>query len=91
MLSLVSIVFVLLSASALGQAAEASSSDAFAAPFFYQGHDLSSLKFLEETGTVYKDSARNNQTRPAEDILGDGKMNSVRLRYDTKSQIPPKP
>jgi hypothetical protein len=49
-------------------------------PFFYKGHDLSSLKMLEEGGCIYKDTARNNQTRPAEDILGDGGMNSVRLR-----------
>ncbi|PSS20070.1 glycoside hydrolase family 53 protein [Amorphotheca resinae ATCC 22711] len=49
-------------------------------PFFYKGHDLSSLKMLEEGGYVYKDTARNNQTRAAEDILGDGGMNSVRLR-----------
>jgi arabinogalactan endo-1,4-beta-galactosidase len=39
------------------------------------------LKLLEETGTTYKDTARNNRTRPAEDILGDALMNSVRLRY----------
>ena len=49
-------------------------------PFFYKGHDLSSLKILEESGTVYKDTARNNATRPVEDILGDGGMNTVRLR-----------
>jgi arabinogalactan endo-1,4-beta-galactosidase len=35
---------------------------------------------LEEGDCIYKDTARNNQTRPAEDILGDGGMNSVRLR-----------
>ena len=50
------------------------------APYFYQGHDLSSLKMLVETGSIYKDTARQNETRPAEDILGDGGMNSVRLR-----------
>lgn len=49
--------------------------------FFYQGHDLSSLQLLEETGSIYKDSARQNATRPAEAILGDGGMNTVRLRY----------
>jgi arabinogalactan endo-1,4-beta-galactosidase len=51
-----------------------------AEPFFFKGHDLSSLKYLEDTGTSYKDTARGNQTRLAEDILGDGGMNSVRLR-----------
>lgn len=50
------------------------------APFFYKGHDLSSLLTLEEGGAIYKDTARNNQTRPAEAILGDGGMNTVRLR-----------
>lgn len=35
---------------------------------------------LEEGDCIYKDTARNNQTRPAKDILGDGGMNSVRLR-----------
>jgi arabinogalactan endo-1,4-beta-galactosidase len=51
-----------------------------AEPFFFKGHDLSSLKYLEETGTSYKDTAKNDQNRPAEDILGDGGMNTVRLR-----------
>jgi arabinogalactan endo-1,4-beta-galactosidase len=49
-------------------------------PFFYKGHDLSSLKMLEEGDCIYKDTSRQNQTRPAEAILGDGGMNSVRLR-----------
>ncbi|EPE31529.1 (Trans)glycosidase [Glarea lozoyensis ATCC 20868] len=48
--------------------------------YFYKGHDLSSLKTLEDTGSIFKDTARNNKTRPAEDILGDGGMNTVRLR-----------
>lgn len=42
---------------------------------------MSSLKLLEDSGTFfYADTARNNETRPAEDILGDGGMNGVRLR-----------
>ncbi|KAL9086626.1 MAG: hypothetical protein Q9165_007069 [Trypethelium subeluteriae] len=45
-----------------------------------QGHDLSSLLILEEGGAIYKDTQRNNQTRPAEDILIDGGMNTARLR-----------
>jgi len=49
-------------------------------PFFYKGHDLSSLKILEDGGAVYVDTERDNITRPAEDILGDGGMNVVRLR-----------
>ena len=49
--------------------------------FFFKGYDLSSLQMLEEGGAVYHDSARHNVTRPAEDILGDGGMNTVRLRY----------
>ncbi|KAF2803867.1 glycosyl hydrolase 53 [Mytilinidion resinicola] len=47
---------------------------------FYQGHDLSSLGIMEQGGAVYHDTARHNQTRAAEDILGDGGMNTVRLR-----------
>jgi arabinogalactan endo-1,4-beta-galactosidase len=36
---------------------------------------------LEDSGTFfYADTARNNETRPADDILGDGGMNGVRLR-----------
>ncbi|TVY57788.1 putative arabinogalactan endo-beta-1,4-galactanase A [Lachnellula cervina] len=59
--------------------------------FFFQGHDLSSLKTLEDVGTVYKDASRHNQTRPADDILGDGGMNTVRLRVwaDPNKQPPP--
>ncbi|EME83168.1 glycoside hydrolase family 53 protein [Pseudocercospora fijiensis CIRAD86] len=48
--------------------------------FFYAGHDLSSLKILEDGGATYKDTAKGNATRQAEDILGDGGMNTVRLR-----------
>jgi arabinogalactan endo-1,4-beta-galactosidase len=47
---------------------------------FYKGHDLSSLKLLEDAGAVYKDTMQHNRTRPVEDILGDGGMNGVRLR-----------
>jgi arabinogalactan endo-1,4-beta-galactosidase len=53
-----------------------------AAPFFYKGHDLSSLKLCEGAGSSFVDTARGNHTRPAEDILGDGGMNTVRLRSD---------
>ncbi|KAF9873646.1 glycosyl hydrolase family 53 [Colletotrichum karsti] len=49
-------------------------------PFFYKGHDLSSLKMLEESNNIFIDTARGNQTRPADDILADGGMNGVRLR-----------
>jgi arabinogalactan endo-1,4-beta-galactosidase len=49
-------------------------------PFFFKGHDLSSLKTLEDGGCIYKDAMRHNKTRHAEDILGDGGMNTVRLR-----------
>lgn len=49
-------------------------------PFFFKGHDLSSLAMLEDGGCIYKDTAHHNQTRPADDILGDGGMNTVRLR-----------
>ncbi|CCF44787.1 glycosyl hydrolase family 53 [Colletotrichum higginsianum] len=49
-------------------------------PFFYKGHDLSSLKMLEESQNVFVDTARGNQERPADDILADGGMNGVRLR-----------
>ncbi|KAL3420681.1 glycosyl hydrolase family 53 [Phlyctema vagabunda] len=48
--------------------------------FFFKGHDLSSLKLLEDGGSIFKDTQRRNATRPAEDILGDGGMNTVRLR-----------
>ena len=50
-------------------------------PTFYQGHDLSSLLIIEEGGAIYKDTQRRNETRPAEDILIDGGMNTARLRY----------
>ncbi|KAG9758949.1 glycosyl hydrolase 53, partial [Aureobasidium melanogenum] len=49
-------------------------------PFFYKGFDLSSLHILELGNVTYKDTAKGNATRPAEDILGDGGMNTVRLR-----------
>lgn len=41
---------------------------------------MSSLKTLEDGGAIYRDTARHNITRPAEAILGDGGMNTVRLR-----------
>ena len=47
---------------------------------FYKGHDIPSLKLLYDGGYKYKDTARNNATRPLEDILGDGGMNAVRIR-----------
>ncbi|EFQ35706.1 glycosyl hydrolase family 53 [Colletotrichum graminicola] len=49
-------------------------------PFFYKGHDLSSLKLLEDSKNIFVDTARGNQERPADDILADGGMNAVRLR-----------
>src|SRR5262245_16573415 len=49
-------------------------------PPFYKGHDLSSLLMLEESDNIYVDTQRNNETRPADDILADGGMNGVRLR-----------
>jgi arabinogalactan endo-1,4-beta-galactosidase len=61
------------------------------APFFYKGHDLSSLKTLEDTGSIYKDTIQNNRTRPAEDILGDGGMNTVRLRIWVNPDAPDGP
>ncbi|CZT23072.1 related to arabinogalactan endo-1,4-beta-galactosidase [Ramularia collo-cygni] len=57
-------------------------------PFFYKGHDLSSLQILEDGGASYKDTARGNATRPVEDILGDGGMNTVRLRLWVNPTIP---
>lgn len=53
-------------------------------PFFYKGHDLSSLKMLEDGGCIYKNTARQNQTMPADDILALGGMNTVRLRIWVK-------
>ncbi|PNS21877.1 hypothetical protein CAC42_475 [Sphaceloma murrayae] len=50
------------------------------APYFYKGYDLSSLLLSEQNNIVYKDTSRNNETRQAEDILGDNGMNTVRLR-----------
>ena len=49
-------------------------------PFFYRGHDLSSLQLLVDGGFIYKDTSDQNVTKPAEDILGAGGMNTVRLR-----------
>ncbi|KAK2061958.1 family 53 glycosyl hydrolase [Colletotrichum caudatum] len=49
-------------------------------PFFYKGHDLSSLKLLEDSQNFFVDTARGNEERPADDILADGGMNAVRLR-----------
>jgi arabinogalactan endo-1,4-beta-galactosidase len=49
-------------------------------PSFYKGHDLPSLKLLYDGGYTYRDIARQNATRPLEDILGDGGMTAVRLR-----------
>ena len=57
-------------------------------PTFYKGFDLSSLKILEDGGAVYKDTARGNKTRPVEDILGDGGMNTVRLRLWVNPTVP---
>jgi arabinogalactan endo-1,4-beta-galactosidase len=48
--------------------------------YFFNGHVLSSMKLLEDGGSIYKDTSRQNEARPAEDILGDGGINSVRLR-----------
>lgn len=59
------------------------------APVFYKGHDLSTLKIMEEGQVVYIDTARNNATRPADDILGDGGMNTVRLRSVSSAHPPP--
>ena len=58
----------------------AASSVEHRATTFYQGFDLSSLHIVEQGNVVYKDTARGNATRAAEDILGDGGMNTVRLR-----------
>lgn len=35
---------------------------------------------LEDGGSIYRDTAHHNETRPADDILARGGMNSVRLR-----------
>lgn len=51
---------------------------------FYKGYDISSLLSEEEHGISYKDTARGNITRPLEHILGDGGMNSARLRYSNQ-------
>jgi arabinogalactan endo-1,4-beta-galactosidase len=57
-------------------------------PYFYNGFDLSSLKIQEDGGFIYKDTARNNATRPVEDILGDAGMNTVRLRLWVNPTVP---
>ncbi|SMY29757.1 unnamed protein product [Zymoseptoria tritici ST99CH_1A5] len=57
-------------------------------PFFYAGHDLSSLKIMTDGGAIYKDTARGNAIRSAEDILGDGGMNTVRLRLWVNPVVP---
>ena len=57
-------------------------------PYFYNGFDLSSLKIQEDGGFVFKDTARNNATRPVEDILGDAGMNTVRLRLWVNPTVP---
>ena len=57
-------------------------------PAFYKGFDLSSLKIEENGGYIYKDTARGNQTRPVEDILGDAGMNIVRLRLWVYPKVP---
>jgi len=54
-------------------------------PFFHKGFDLSSLKIMYDgygpgEGATYKDSQLGNITRGAAEILGDGGMNTVRLR-----------
>jgi arabinogalactan endo-1,4-beta-galactosidase len=57
-------------------------------PYFYNGFDLSSLKIQEDGGFIFKDTARNNATRPVEDILGDAGMNTVRLRLWVNPTVP---
>jgi arabinogalactan endo-1,4-beta-galactosidase len=56
--------------------------------YFYNGFDLSSLKIQEDGGFIFKDTARNNATRPVEDILGDAGMNTVRLRLWVNPTVP---
>lgn len=49
--------------------------------FFYKSHDLSSLRVLENGGgAVFYDTALGNVSRPIEDILRDGGMNTIKLR-----------
>lgn len=50
------------------------------ANYFFKGQDLSSLRLFELQGVDFKDTAMGNETRDAEDIFGDGGMNTVRLR-----------
>jgi arabinogalactan endo-1,4-beta-galactosidase len=73
--------FLSLALSFLAVAAPAPDSGGYAGGSFYVGHDLSSLKMLEDGGAVYHDAQRGNVTRPAEDILRDGGANTIRLRY----------
>lgn len=81
--SLLSIATAALACLSTASAAPHNSNPNQVEPFFYKGFDLSSLHILEQGNVTYKDTARHNATRPAEDILGDGGMNTVRLRYDT--------
>ncbi len=53
---------------------------------FYKGFDLSSLNIQEDGGAIYKDTSKNNATRPAEAIL-EG-MNTVRLRLWVHPVVP---
>ncbi|KAI8919166.1 glycoside hydrolase superfamily [Powellomyces hirtus] len=50
------------------------------APYFYKGHDLSSLGITEAQGYNYQDIQQNYEVRPAEEILSNGGANTVRLR-----------
>lgn len=81
-MKLSSYLYAALSAAALSSASPSKK------PFFHKGHDLSSLKILEDGGASYKDTAKGNKTRPAEDILGDGGMNTVRLRLWVNPVVP---
>ncbi|OCK79304.1 glycoside hydrolase family 53 protein [Lepidopterella palustris CBS 459.81] len=52
-----------------------------AARYLRQRHDLSSLGTLEQGGAIYHDNARHNMTSAAENILGNGGMNTVTTNY----------
>ncbi|KAK5133553.1 hypothetical protein LTR08_007592 [Meristemomyces frigidus] len=82
--SLIAAALPLLFASAAPSASSYGSNQ----PFFYKGFDLSSVKIEEDGGAVYKDTQRGNATRPVEDILGDGGMNTVRLRLWVDPKAP---
>ncbi|KAF2773278.1 glycosyl hydrolase 53 [Teratosphaeria nubilosa] len=74
-------------------AALASPTEGQVEPFFYKGHDLSSLKILEDgygpgLGATFVDTQRGNITRPLEDILEDGGMNAVRVRLWVDPKVP---